>query len=50
MDTIFVDQALQAYRDQTADMRSLDSLPVEIVSQILSEAQRLKSFRSGEFS
>ncbi len=45
-----MDQALQAYRDKTGDMRSLDSLPVEIVSQILSEAQRLKSFRSGKFA
>jgi hypothetical protein len=49
MDKIFVDQALQAYRDKTGDTRSWDSLPIDIVSGILREAQRLKSFRSGKF-
>jgi hypothetical protein len=46
MDKIFVDQALQAYREKTGDMRPFESLPVAITSQILREAQRLKGFRS----
>jgi hypothetical protein len=50
MDTIFVDEALQAYREKTGDMRSWESLPVEVTSQILMDAQRLKGFRSGRFS
>ena len=49
MDTIFVDQALQAYRDKTGDMRSWELLPVAITSQILRDAQQLK-FRSGRLS
>jgi hypothetical protein len=46
MDTIFVDQALQAYRGRTGDMRPFELLPVAITSQILREAQQLKGFRS----
>jgi hypothetical protein len=46
MDKIFVDQALQAYREKTGDMRPFELLPVAITSQILREAQRLKGFRS----
>ena len=48
MDTIFVDQALQAYREKTGDMRPFESLSVAITSQILREAQRLKGFRSAK--
>jgi len=40
-----VDEALQAYRDKTGDMRPFESLPVLVTSQILREAQRLKGFR-----
>jgi hypothetical protein len=50
MDTVFVDEALQAYRDRTGDMRSWDSLPVAVASQILIDAQRLKGYRRGRFS
>jgi hypothetical protein len=50
MDTVFVDQALQAYRDKTGDMRAWESLPVSITSQLLRDVQRLKAFRSGRFS
>jgi hypothetical protein len=50
MDTIFVDQALQAYRDKTGDMRSWETLPVAVTSQILRDAQRIKVFRRGKFS
>ena len=49
MDTIFVDQALQAYRDQTGDMRPFEVLPVEVTSTILREAQRLKGLGNGSF-
>jgi hypothetical protein len=45
-----VDEALQAYREKTGDMRPFDALPVEVTSQILREAQRLKGFRSASFS
>lgn len=47
MDKIFVDEALQAYREKTGDMRPFEALPVAVTSQILREAQRLKGFRSG---
>jgi hypothetical protein len=50
MDTIFVDEALQAYREKTGDMRPFEALPVTVTSHILREAQRLKGFRSGSFS
>jgi len=50
MDTIFVDEALQAYREKTGDMRPFEALPVAVTSQILREAQRLKGFRCGRFS
>jgi len=50
MDKIFVDEALQAYRDKTGDMRPFELLPVPITSQILREAQRLKGSRSGSHS
>ena len=50
MDTIFVDEALQAYRDKTGDLRPWESLPVGVTSQILLEAQRLKSFQRTKFS
>jgi hypothetical protein len=50
MDTIFVDEALQAYREKTGDMRPFELLPVAVTSQILREAQRLKGFRSGRFA
>jgi hypothetical protein len=50
MDTIFVDEALQAYRDKTGDMRPFEVLPVLVTSQILREAQRLKGSRSGRRS
>jgi hypothetical protein len=46
MDTIFVDEALQAYREKTGDMRPFELLPVAVTSQTLREAQRLKGFRS----
>ena len=42
MDTIFVDEALQAYRDKTGDTRPFELLPLPVTSQILKEAQRLK--------
>jgi hypothetical protein len=45
-----VDQALQAYREKTGDLRPWELLPVEITSQILRDAQRLKGFRSTTFS
>ena len=50
MDTVFVDEALQTYREKTGDMRSWDSLPVAVTSQILMDAQRRKGFRSTRFS
>jgi hypothetical protein len=50
MDTIFVDQALQAYREKTGDMRPFELLPVAVTSQILREAQRLKGFQCERFS
>jgi len=50
MDTIFVDEALQAYREKTGDMRPFEALPVPVTSQILREAQRLKGFRNARFS
>jgi hypothetical protein len=50
MDTIFVDEALQAYREKTGDTRPFEALPVRVTSQILSEAQRLKRSRSQRFS
>jgi hypothetical protein len=50
MDKIFVDQALQAYREKTGDMRPWDSLPVGVTSQILMQAQRLKGRRHGKVS
>lgn len=50
MDTIFVDEALQAYREKTGDMRPFELLPVPVTSQILREAQRLKRLRGGRFS
>jgi hypothetical protein len=50
MDTIFVDEALQAYRDKTGDTRPFELLPVEVTSQILRDAQRLKGFGSGRSS
>lgn len=46
MDTHFVDQALKLYRDKTGDMRPWEALPVSITSQILRDAQRLKTFRN----
>jgi hypothetical protein len=49
MDTIFVDQALRAYREKTGDLRPFEALPVEITSKILREAQRLKGFGNGSF-
>jgi hypothetical protein len=42
MDTIFVDQALKAYRDKTGDERPWEALQVTVTSQILKEAQQLK--------
>jgi hypothetical protein len=48
MDTIFVDQALQAYRDKTGDTRPWHLLPVGVTSQILMDAQRRKSCHHGE--
>jgi len=45
-----VDEALQAYREKTGDMRRFELLPVPITSLILREAQRLKGFRSGRTS
>jgi hypothetical protein len=41
-----VDEALQAYRDKTGDMRPFGLLPIAVTSQILREAQRLKGFQS----
>ena len=46
MDTIFLEQALQAYRDKTEDMRPWESLPVVVASEILRDAQRRKSLRA----
>ena len=37
-----MDEALQAYRDKTRDVRPFEVLPVAITSEILREAQRLK--------
>jgi hypothetical protein len=45
-----VDEALQAYREKTGDMRPFEALPVEVTSRILREAQKLKGFQSGDFS
>ena len=42
MDTHFVDQALANYRAQTGDLRSWESLPPSIQSQIIIAAQKLK--------
>jgi len=50
MDKIFVDEALQAYRDRTGDMRPFELLPVAVTSQILRDAQQLKGVRCGKFS
>jgi hypothetical protein len=50
MDKIFVDEALQAYREKTGDMRPWGSLPIGITSQILMHAQRLKGRRHGKLS
>jgi hypothetical protein len=50
MDTIFVVHALDAYRAKTGDMRPWDSLPVAVTSQIIRDAQRLKSLRNRKFS
>jgi hypothetical protein len=50
MDNIFVDQALEAYRDETKDMRSWELLPVAVASRILGDAQRLKGVRSARLS
>jgi hypothetical protein len=49
MDKIFVDEALQAYRDKTGDMRPWHLLPVSLTSQILIDAQRRKSCHHGKF-
>jgi hypothetical protein len=46
MDTIFVDEALLAYRNNTGDLRSWESLPVAVISQLLREAQHFKIFRN----
>jgi hypothetical protein len=48
MDKIFVDAALQAYRDKTGDMRPWHLLPVALTSQILMDAQRRKSCHHGK--
>ena len=40
-----MDEALQAYREKTGDMRPFELLPVAITSQILREAQRIKGFQ-----
>jgi hypothetical protein len=45
-----VDEALQAYRDRTGDMRPFELLPVAVTSQILRDAQQLKGVRCGKFS
>jgi len=45
MDKIFVDEALQTYREKTGDLRPFEVLPVAVTSQILRDAQRLKGFR-----
>jgi hypothetical protein len=50
MDTIFVVQALEAYRAKTGDMRPWESLPVAVTSLILRDAQKLKTKRSRKFS
>ena len=50
MDKIFVDQALQAYREKTGDTRPFELLPVAVTSQILRDAQRLKGSRKASFS
>jgi hypothetical protein len=49
MDTIFVEQALKAYRDRTGDKRPWEALPVTITSQILRDAQQLKDARCGRY-
>jgi hypothetical protein len=50
MDKIFVDEALQAYRDSTGDVRPWQLLPVAVTSQILLDAQRRKNFRRRNLS
>jgi hypothetical protein len=50
MDKIFVDEAIEAYREKTGDMRPFELLPVAVTSQILREAQRLKGSRKGSLS
>ncbi len=45
-----MDEALQAYREKTGDMRPFEALPVAVTSQILRDAQRLKGFRKRGFS
>ena len=45
-----MDEALQAYREKTGDMRPFESLPIAVTSQILREAQRLKRSRDQRFS
>ena len=45
-----MDEALQAYRDRTGDMRPFELLPVAVTSQILRDAQQLKGVRCGKFS
>jgi hypothetical protein len=49
MDKIFVDEALQAYRDKTGDLRPWHLLPVAVTSHILMDAQRRKSCRHEKF-
>jgi len=50
MDKIFVDEAIQAYREKTGDMRPFELLPVAITSQILRDAQRRKGFRNASLN
>ena len=42
-----MDEALQAYREKTGDMRPFEALPVAVTSQILRAAQQLKGHRRG---
>ena len=44
-----MNQALEAYRETTGDVRPFEALPIEVTSRILREAQRLKGFGNGSF-
>lgn len=49
MDTIFVDQALQAHRDKTGDLRPFEALPVEVTSKVLRRRSGSRALEMGAF-